>query len=179
LGNHDDRAHAEAAMTRRAGDQQPVVNKLVTTIDAGPIRFIMLDSLLATNIAPGQLGRAQRDWLAGYLDSNRAKNTVVFVHHNPDPESDTALVDATRLMELLKARAWVKALIFGHTHVYAIEKQDGLHLINLPAVGYNFADGQPIGWMTAEFSPERVRLQLHAIGGEMMMGGQISNLAWR
>jgi len=63
------------------------------------VRFILLDSLLATNITPGQLGQSQRTWLSEYLDAQTAKPAVVFVHHNPDPEKDSALVDANRLLE--------------------------------------------------------------------------------
>ncbi len=179
MGNHDDRKNARSALVNRAGDVKPVEQKLVSTIDAGPFQFIMLDSLLATNVVPGQLGKSQRAWLAGYLDAQSAKPAIVFVHHNPDPDSDGALVDAERLLAILKPRRMVKALIFGHTHVYALDKQDGLHLVNLPAVGYNFADGQPVGWMEGSFSARGADLQLHAIAGETRDDGKTVSLSWR
>ncbi len=179
LGNHDERKNARSALTNRAGEIQPVEQKLVTTIDAGPVRFIMLDSLLATNIAAGQVGKGQRGWLSRYLDGAGPKPTVVIVHHNPDPESDGALVDADRLLAILKPRRAVKALIFGHTHVYAFDKTDGMHLVNLPAVGYNFADGNPVGWVEANFSGGGAKLQLHAVAGERKDDGKVTELSWR
>ncbi len=179
LGNHDDRKNARSALIKRAGEIEPLERKLVTTIDAGAFKFVMLDSLLATNVVPGQLGKSQRDWLAEYIDAQATKPILVFVHHNPDRDSDGALVDAERLLSLLRPRRSVKALIYGHTHVYAFEKQDGLHLINLPAVGYNFTDGIPVGWIEASFSSRGADLKLHAIAGEINDDGNTTSLSWR
>jgi len=94
MGNHDGREHAEGALTWKGGTVQPVAKKWVTTVEAGPVSLVFLDSLLATNVTPGQLGKAQRTWLANYLDGNASKKIVVFVHHQPDPNDDGALVDA-------------------------------------------------------------------------------------
>ncbi len=179
LGNHDERKNARSALTNRAGEIQPVEQKLVTTVDAGPLRFVMLDSLLATNISPGQVGKQQREWLTRYLDAPGQKPVIVFVHHNPDAESDGALVDADRLLAILQPRRSVKGLIFGHTHVYTFDKVDGLHLVNLPAVGYNFADGNPVGWVESSFSERGVKLQLHAVTGEKKDDGKVTELVWR
>ncbi len=179
LGNHDDRKNARAALTRRAGEIEPVQQKLVTTIDAGDLRFILLDSLLATNVTPGQLGKSQRTWLSEYLDAQTAKPVIVFVHHQPDPDNDGALVDAARLLDILAPRPAVKALVFGHTHVYSLDKFKDVHLINLPAVGYNFADGNPVGWMEGAFSKQGLDLKLHAFAGEMKDDGKSVNLSWR
>jgi 3',5'-cyclic-AMP phosphodiesterase len=179
LGNHDDRKNARSALAQRAGDVQSVEQKFVTTLDAGPCNLVMLDSLMVTNIAAGQVGRKQRDWLAAYLDAHSTKPQIVFVHHNPDPESDGALVDAERLLAILRPRRQVKALFFGHTHVYSLSVQDGLHLVNLPAVGYNFADGNPVGWIEAAFTPRSATLQLHAIAGDTADDGKTRSLSWR
>lgn len=179
LGNHDDRRHARKALSRLSGETQPVEQKLVSVFEAGPLRFVLLDSLLATNVAPGQLGKAQRDWLASFLAAHTGRPTVVFVHHNPDPENDFGLVDAAWLLALLEPRRHVKALIYGHTHVYRQERTSGLHLINLPAVGYNFADGEPVGWVEAAFTANGATLKLHAIGGETRLDGAVTSLDWR
>lgn len=179
LGNHDHREHAQDAIGYGRGTRQPVEKKLVTTIESGFVSLVFLDSLMATNIAPGQVGRAQRTWLAKYLDANASKKLVVFVHHNPDAESDNALVDADALLGILRPRHSVKALVFGHTHEYRREQQDGLHLINLPAVGYNFADGNPVGWVDARFSPLGVALTLRSIAGERRDDGKVAELSWR
>ncbi|MFL6446315.1 MAG: metallophosphoesterase family protein [Bryobacteraceae bacterium] len=179
MGNHDGREHAQAALVSHRGTLQPVAKKWVTTIDAGPVSLVFLDSLLATNVTPGQLGKAQRNWLASYLDANASKTLVVFVHHQPDPENDGALVDAEALLAILRPRRAVKALFFGHTHEYRREQQDGLHLVNLPAVGYNFSDPYPVGWVDATFSPRIVTLKLHAIAGERREDGKVAELSWR
>ncbi len=179
MGNHDGREHAEAALTRKSGTVQPVQKKWVTTIEAGPVSLVFLDSLLATNVTPGQLGKAQRAWLANYLDANAGRNLVLFVHHQPDAQEDGALVDAEALLSILRPRRAVKALIFGHTHEYRCEKQDGLHLVNLPAVGYNFSDPYPVGWVDSTFSPRAATLKLHAIAGERRDDGKVTELTWR
>jgi 3',5'-cyclic AMP phosphodiesterase CpdA len=179
MGNHDDRDNARKSIAKLAGDRQPVVQKLVSVVDAGPCIFVMLDSLLITGISPGLLGKAQRDWLATYLGEPAGKPVVVFVHHNPDGDSDGALMDADRLLAALRPVKNVKALFFGHTHVYSTTKIDGLHLVNLPAVGYNFADGNPVGWTDAVFTKSGVTLTLHAVAGEVKDDGKVSRLAWR
>jgi 3',5'-cyclic AMP phosphodiesterase CpdA len=179
LGNHDDRRNARKALSRLSGETQPVEQKLVTAFEAGGLRFILLDSLLVTNIAPGQLGKSQRDWLSGFLTGHGDKPTIVLVHHNPDLESDSALVDAARLLAILQPHRHVKALIYGHTHTYRREQTNGLHLINLPAVGYNFADGEVVGWIEASFTPTGATLKLHAIAGETKDDGAVASLSWR
>ncbi len=179
LGNHDDRKNARNALTKRAGDFVPVEMKYVSTLEAGGLQFVFLDSLMVTNISPGQLGHSQREWLSQYLRTLAAKPTIVFVHHNPDPESDGALVDADRLLAILKPQKSVKALIFGHTHVYSHDSQDGLQLLNLPAVGYNFADGNPVGWLDATFTGNGGDFKLHVLAGEMKDDGKLTSLSWR
>jgi 3',5'-cyclic AMP phosphodiesterase CpdA len=179
MGNHDDRENSRKALAKLGGDRQAIVQKLVTIIDAGPCTFVLLDSLLQTGLTQGMLGKAQRDWLTAYLAEPAAKPVVVFVHHNPDGDSDTALVDADRLLATLRPAKNVKALFFGHTHVYSLTKIDGLHLVNLPAVGYNFADGNPVGWVDSTFTATGVTLTLHAIGGEQKDDGKVSKLDWR
>ena len=179
LGNHDDRDNARKAMAKLAGENQAVVQKMVSVIDAGPCNLVLLDSLMITAISPGLLGSAQRKWLAGYLGENAGKPAVVFVHHNPDGESDGALLDADRLLAILRPQRHVKMLVFGHTHVFSLDKTDGLHLLNLPAVGYNFADGNPVGWMDAVFRSDGADLTLHAIAGEVRDDGRQEHLRWR
>src|SRR5271165_3749869 len=179
LGNHDERKNARSALTKLSGEPQPVEQKFVTVVDTDPVRFVLLDSLMATNVPAGQLGKSQRDWLAASLGQDSSKPTVVFVHHNPDAESDIGLVDADRLLAILKSQRQVKALFFGHLHTYRHTQLDGLHLVNLPAVGYNFADGEVVGWLDATFTSQAAVLKLHAIGGDLKNDGQVTKLEWR
>lgn len=179
LGNHDERNNARNALAKRTGETAPVEQKYVSTLDAGGMRFVFLDSLMVTNISAGQLGHAQREWLAKYVGGLGTQPTIVFVHHNPDEESDSALVDATQLLAVLTPQRAVKALVFGHTHVYAHSAQDGLQLVNVPAVGYNFADGNPVGWIEATITERSGDFKLHALAGEIKDDGKTTSVNWR
>ena len=57
-----------APPSRRLHRAPPALpNKHASTREAGGLRFVLLDSLLATDVTPGQLGSAQRAWLATQL----------------------------------------------------------------------------------------------------------------
>jgi 3',5'-cyclic AMP phosphodiesterase CpdA len=174
LGNHDDRLNAIAAL----GAKDAVANKWVSAFDAGPFHVIVLDSLFQTNMTAGLLGKLQRDWLVKVLDEHAGKPALVLVHHTLD-DSDGSLLDSDRFLKIVTSRKQVKAVFYGHSHVYKYDVQDGLHLVNQPAVGYNFADDQPVGWLEAEFGPMDAQLTLHAIGGNRALDGQTKLLKWR
>jgi hypothetical protein len=46
LGNHDYRDHFLDVFESPAGRRQAVKGKYIVTVDAGPVRFILLDSLV-------------------------------------------------------------------------------------------------------------------------------------
>jgi hypothetical protein len=73
----------------------------------------------------------------------------------------------------------VKAVIYGHSHKYAFGQEDGIHLINIPAVGYNFSEEEPVGWVDAMFTPNGVDLALHAFAGNRSGDGKTRSLPWR
>lgn len=177
LGNHDDRRHFRDAFPTGAGEAASVPNKHVLVIERGGLRFVLLDSLLAPNVTPGQLGNAQRTWLRGLLETAPPLPTVIVVHHTLDG-NDGALVDSERLFEVLRPFAHAKAVVYGHSHRYAVEPRDGVQLINLPAVGYNFADTEPVGWIASAWRPDGVALTLHAIGGHRAEHGQTRDIRW-
>ena len=57
----------------------------------------------------------------------------------------------------------MKALIFGHTHTWNLAKYGGLHLINLPAIGYpNKEQDTTTGWVECLLRDDEMRLVLHA-----------------
>jgi len=58
LGNHDDRDAFLDVFETLAAPKPPVKGKHIVTVDAGPARFIFLDSLLKVNETPGFLGKA-------------------------------------------------------------------------------------------------------------------------
>lgn len=178
LGNHDHRENFLAAFANAGPGKQAVQGKHVAVIDAGPVRLIVLDSLLYVNKVAGLLGRAQRNWLAEYLQTNDDKPTILFFHHTLT-DGDGDLLDAPRLFDLVKSARSVKALVFGHSHAYSFAEQEGIHLINLPASGYNFNDNQPVGWVEAQLTADSAEFLLHAVAGNTDVDEQATTLRWR
>ena len=173
LGNHDHRANFLAAFE---ATPSALKGKVAATREAGGLRFILLDSLLAPNVTPGQLGSAQRQWLAAELAAS-ASPTVLLVHHTLG-EADGELVDAERLFDVVRPHRHVKAMMYGHSHRYEVRERDGIQLINLPAVAYNFADTEPVGWVESVWTPDGVDLSLRAVGGSMAANGQTTSVHW-
>jgi len=178
LGNHDHRANFLDVFEHPAGQRQAVKDKFVLTVDAGPVRFVLLDSLLATNETMGFLGKAQRTWLQRYLQTSDEKPVLLFFHHSLRDE-DGDLADLPRLLDLIKPIRKVKALVYGHSHEYAFAEFEGIHLINLPAVAFNFRNQDPIGWVEARLADDGGAFVLHAIGGDRALDGQVRQLRWR
>jgi Icc protein len=176
LGNHDHRTNFRQAFPAAAGTQPPLANKHTSTREAGGLRFVLLDSLLAPDVTPGQLGSAQRAWLGEQL-TRTPTPTIILVHHTLGG-NDGELVDAERLFELLRPHRHVKAIMFGHSHKYEVTERDGLQLINLPAVGYNFVDTEPVGWVDSLWTDEGVDLTLRSIGGNQAANGQTTSVHW-
>ncbi len=178
LGNHDDRAHFLDVFENPAGRRQAVKGKHIVTVDAGPVRFILLDSLFSTNQTMGLLGKAQRTWLQRYLPTCDDKPVILFFHHSLR-DDDGDLQDLPRLFDIIKPMAKVKAIVYGHSHEYGFSDFEGIHLINLPAVAFNFGDEQPVGWVEARLGREGGEFVLHTIGGNNDQDGRAKQLRWR
>lgn len=177
LGNHDDRKNFLGAFGPQKG-AQAIKDRHVCVIETPHVRFVNLDSLVTPNSTPGFLGKAQRQWLGEYLAASSKTPTVVAVHHTLE-DNDGALLDAPHLFDVLAPHAHVKAILFGHSHQYSFRNWDRLWLINLPAVGYNFNDREPVGWVDARFTAEGAAFTLKAIGGNLSENGKTTQVAWR
>ena len=177
LGNHDNRTNFFGVFEQVPEGRQEVRGKHVMVIERPAVRVIVLDSLLYVDRVAGLLGKAQREWLADYLGRVNDRATVFFVHHTLG-DGDGDLLDVDRLFELIRPHAKVKAIFFGHSHVWSISERAGVHLVNLPAVGYNFRDQDPVGWVEAEFSEAGVDLLLHATAGNRDDDGKRQVLRW-
>ena len=177
LGNHDDRTHFQNAFPKAEGRQTAVDGKHILVIENPVVRILVLDSLDVVNKSPGLLGETQLRWLGEYLPKAADRPLVVFVHHTLGVGGGN-LVDADRFFSALKPHRHVKAIFYGHSHVWEIKHQQGLHLINLPAVGYNFNDAQPVGWVSARFIPAGVDLVLHGTAGNTALNGAQTELRW-
>lgn len=175
LGNHDDRKNFfEVFPSDRTG---LLAQKHVSLIAFDNLRVVVLDSLLYVDKVAGLLGKAQRTFIAEFLEQAEPAPTVFLVHHSLG-DGDGDLLDFERLFRILQPHRHVKAIFYGHSHRYHIEKREHIHLINLPAVGYNFDDSQPVGWVDATFTSAGVDLKLHAIGGNVTGNGQTKQVQW-
>jgi Icc protein len=178
LGNHDNRENFLKAFDHTPGEKPAVKGKYVTIVKKPPVRLIMLDSLLYTNKAPGLLGKAQRQWLEIYLKESDEKPTILCFHHTLS-DGDGDLLDVPRLYSMIAPIRKVKAIIYGHSHVYGYSEFEGIHLINLPAVGYNFSDSDPVGWVDAHIGSRGGDFMLHAVAGNQEKDGGVTKLTWR
>ncbi|PYM14444.1 MAG: hypothetical protein DME18_06725 [Verrucomicrobia bacterium] len=178
LGNHDDRENFFKVFENPPGTRQKISGKHVLVIERPSLRFVILDSLLYTNKVAGLLGKSQREWLGRFLGDSDGRPTILFVHHTLG-DGDGELLDVQRLFELVRPQRKVKAIFYGHSHKYAFSQDDGIHLINIPAVGYNFSDEEPVGWVDAFFTPQGADLKLNAFGGNRAGDGKTKSLTWR
>lgn len=177
MGNHDNRENFASVFASAASRRQNVQDKLVLAVEHPVANFIILDSLETTNKTPGLLGEEQRAWLSRYLESNREKPVVIFLHHTlKNREGD--LKDADAMFAALQPHPQVKAIFYGHSHVWAQEERQGIKLVNLPAVGYNFRDTDPVGWVDATFDSKGADLTLHAFGGNQSDDGKTIRVNW-
>ena len=178
LGNHDHRANFLQAFAQNPGESAKVANKHVLVISSGPVRLVLLDSLMMVNQVAGLLGKAQRDWLDSWLRAAGETPVLLFVHHTLT-DGDGALLDSDRFLNLIKPHRNVKAVFYGHSHAYAYSEFEGIHLVNLPAVGYHFNAAEPVGWVDARFAKDGADLTLRAIAGNTTQDGKSKSLRWR
>lgn len=178
MGNHDDRLSFREVFTEPSPHRRQVADRQVLVLEWPVVRCVVLDSLLFVNKTPGHLGKAQREWLRRFLWEADRRPVVLFVHHPPD-DGDGNLLDSERLWALIRPHEQVKAVFYGHTHVRHHGEWDRVQLINLPAMGYNFRDDQPVGWEAARFGSDGVDLTLHTVGGNQTDSGRTVSIAWR
>jgi 3',5'-cyclic-AMP phosphodiesterase len=178
LGNHDDRKNLLAAFASTQKGVQKVSGKHVAVIDTPSVRLVALDSNLQANVTPGLLGKAQRVWLQNFLAQSADLPTLLFLHHTLD-DNDGSLADVLRFLDIVKPSRQVKAIVFGHSHRYSFDTLDGIHLINLPALGYNFSEAEPVGWVDAVLRADGGDFTLQAIAGNRDRHGKTVSLRWR
>lgn len=178
LGNHDHRGNFLKVFQELPDERQSVPGKYVVVANTPPVRVIMMDSLFHTNQVAGLLGKAQRRWLAEYLSADDDIQTIICFHHTVS-DGDGDLLDLPRLYEIIVPIRKVKAVVYGHSHVYSFSQYEGIHQINLPATGYNFNDNDPVGWVEAELTTNGGEFVLHTTAGNRDKDGAVTRLAWR
>lgn len=182
LGNHDSRANIQEVLPADANVSANDLDHRVMRLPMPRADWYMLDSLDQTNHTPGRLGADQLRWLTRSLDSNPKQPAILMMHHQPDfnaPEMSNGLRDTPALMDIITNRKQVKAVLFGHTHVWKHYERAGIHFINLPTTAYVFRPEQPIGWVDAHVTPGKLRLTLHALDPKHVDNLQALDLPWR
>lgn len=176
MGNHDDRRNFLLEFPQDDRDEL-VRDKHVSMFDLAGTRFVVLDSLLYVNKVAGLLGQQQRAWLEEMLEGPDDRPIVFFVHHSLG-DGDGDLLDFDRVFQIMQPHRKVKAIFYGHSHRYHVEQREHIYLINQPAIGYNFNDAQPVGWLDASFTPTGVDLTLKAVGGNRENDGATTSVVW-
>jgi 3',5'-cyclic-AMP phosphodiesterase len=184
MGNHDNRENFWKVMRASKSIQRKLPGRQAAIVRTEAANWFVLDSLIHTLTTPGQLGDAQRAWLAAALDANPGKPALVMIHHQPGPLSSdkpaSGLEDARELFAILRPRRQVKAYFFGHTHRWHVRQDEsGIHLINLPPTAYVFEAGQPNGWVHAAVRNDGARLEFRCLDHAHTAHGQIVSLDWR
>ena len=174
LGNHDNHSNFSGAFENSPGCGIPFADKRIAATVAGPTRLIVLDSVLVDRAA-GLLGRSQRTWLKTFLDASDDRPTILFFHHQPRIN----LLDTSRLFDIITPVAKVKAVVYGHSHKFSFSEYEGIHMINLPATGFNMSGGEPVGWVEARLTGKGGEFTLHALGGNRKLDGCSERLCWR
>jgi 3',5'-cyclic AMP phosphodiesterase CpdA len=175
LGNHDDRGGFFRMFGDACDDSGTLENKHVILAQVGPVRMIVLDTLLKVNGLSGRLGGSQCTWLQTILQSCDDKPTILFLHHTPNVD----LLDGQRLFEIIKPQGKIKAVVYGHSHRYEYSEFAGIHLLNLPSTGYTIWSDAPVGWVDAKLTARGGEFTLHAIEGNRAMDGHRHALLWR
>jgi len=180
FGNHDNRERFWGAVPADEQRVKAVEDRQILALQSPRADWIMLDSLQKTNSTPGKLGEQQLQWLSEELDKRKDRRVIVLVHHQPDERANImGLLDTKPLLDVLLPRKQVKALLYGHTHIWRVEKRDDLHCINLPAVAYNFEASEPTGWVDANLSEGGITLKLNCIDKKHPQNGDTHELRWR
>ena len=184
LGNHDDRDNVQSALGGSLVSSSEMPGKQVGVVDLPGLQFLTLDSLDRVEATPGRLGPEQLAWLAAELDVRPKTPAVVLVHHHPTrrlrPSAVPGLTDGEDLMKVLRPRRQVKAVVFGHTHAWRVSGDDGIYLINLPAVGYSLDRRQPLGWCRLTPRPNGASLELRRVAGHQVRPDRSKlDLRWR
>ena len=184
MGNHDDRGPLYDALAAQRPEDPPVESKHVGIVSTPHADWILLDSLMETNVVTGELGAAQLKWLKTVLSEGGEKPAIVMAHHTPQFEPNTektawtGLKDSNVLFDLLESQPRVKTFVYGHSHNWSISRRGRLHLVNLPPVAYVFAEGKPNGWVEARTRAGGLDLRLNTLDQQHPQSGETVSLKW-
>lgn len=182
MGNHDERDIFWNAFRAERARPRGVEGKHLSVLEGGAANWFLLDSLEKTKQTPGRLGEAQVQWLQKELDARAGKPALIMLHHDCIPRPDgkkTGLLDMDALLGAIGSRRHVKAVFYGHTHVWGLAEIAGIHMVNLPAVAYPFRPEEVTGWVDCRVRKDGMRLEVFATDKANPKHGEVKELSWR
>lgn len=181
LGNHDSRENFWNAFPHDTLKEKSVPQRNVGMFGADHANWFLLDSLLLTNSAPGELGARQLKWLEHELNLHFHRPAIIVLHHNPQFGAvTTGLRDTGELMALLARKSQVKAVVYGHSHDWHVTTHEsGIHLVNLPATSYPFHSKKPCGWVRCQLAKDGAEFELRCSDPNHPQQGEKQSLKWR
>ena len=181
LGNHDKRDHFWNALPREQPDAKVAIRRQAMVVKGVNANWFLLDSLVEDDKESGEVGRNQLEWLTAELDALADKPALIMVHHDLVRKGKPgALKDAEKLLAITRPRRQVKALFWGHTHVWGVTQDtSGIHMVNLPATGYTLWMRSFLGWVDCRIHRDHAHLTIHAIDAKKKENGLTVPLKWR
>ncbi len=140
-GNHDSRDNFQAAFADHA--YLPATGPLHYCIDDYPVRIVAVDSCVPGRDY-GHLDAEGLRWLREVLASDRAKPTVVFLHHPPFVSGipyldDYRFVEDEPLREVIAEASNVEAVLCGHVHRAMLRRWAGTVVAACPSTATEIA----------------------------------------
>jgi 3',5'-cyclic-AMP phosphodiesterase len=181
LGNHDDRDRFWNALPREQPDAKIAIRRQALVVEGPHANWFLLDSLNEDHKDSGELGPNQLEWLSAKLDALSDKPALIMLHHDLVRDGKPgALKDAEKLLAITRPRLHVKAIFFGHTHVWsAVLDKSGIHLVNLPATGFTLWGKSFLAWIDCKVRPDYATLTIRALDPANKYDGQTVILNWR
>ena len=182
MGNHDNRENFQAVFPDAAIlNGASLKDRRAAVIETPHADWYLLDSLEKTHYTPGRFGEEQLSWLAARLDRAPSRPALLVAHHYlRTAAEDHGLEDTEAFLKTIGPRKQVKCYIFGHSHAWSLkQREDGLHLINLPANAWLFNEENPRGFVDAQLQDNGCVLTLHCLNRSDKRHGNKHTLDWR
>jgi len=183
MGNHDQRERFWEVLPGERAVANAKLRRQSMVVEGQNANWLLLDSLNKTNANAGELGKDQLEWLAAELDARAGKPAVVMLHHDPVRKGGGergSLMDSGALMAIVRPRRQVKALFWGHTHVWDVSRDvSGIQLVNLPATGYRLWGRSFLGWVDCQVYAGNAALRVHTLDAGRQEDGWTYQLRWR
>lgn len=180
MGNHDDRDKFKETMPDFfVPEQEFVESKLIFVVETPNSYLILLDTLKEVNQTPGILGPEQLQWLDEALLTYHDKPVLIFGHHFPETGSERGLLDYDDFMEIIKPHKHVKAYIYGHSHRFNLQNNDGIHEINQPSTAYVFRETSTSAFMHADLNRDSLSFKVETLIPDHPWNGLTDTLFYR